>query len=107
MREGWREGERCTCSHTPLPWGEGTEGRVTPGPSADYPNPLPHLPVQPPEELWIQGTVREGGAASAQACPPELSSFLARPLPSEPYLCWSWRSQTSNLVPELTDFMDK
>lgn len=82
MREGWREGERCTCSHIPLPWGEGTEGRVTPGPSADYPNPLPHLPVQPPEELWIQGTVREGGAASA----PGLSSrtFLC-PCPPTPF----------------------
>lgn len=44
MGEGWREGERWTCSHTPLPWGEVTEGRVTPGPSAHSPSPSPPPP---------------------------------------------------------------
>ena len=83
MGEGWREGERWTCSYTPLPWWEVTIGRVTPGPSAHSPTPSPHLPVQPPGESRMLRTEnqRRVGSLKPRLVLPSFPLFLPTPSP--------------------------
>lgn len=107
--EGWREGERWTCSHTPH-WG----GRWQRGDS--YPRALSSLPQSlaptPGSASW--GMV-DSGNCQRGVCPlnsrPALPNFSLSlpptPVLSELHLCWAWKIQVSSLITELTDLMDR
>lgn len=79
--EGWREGERWTCSRTPH-WGEVTEGRELPqGPQLTAPDPCPNSWFSLLGNGGFWGLSEKGVQPQLQACSPKLFCFLA-PSPS-------------------------